>query len=123
MIYYIFIMIYQHLPSSICLDTFETQKFIIFPPFSTQKNLEKNSLHSAQTLGQVTSGEKNVLQWGDKIQFNFFHNYFIYVLFQDTKEGTPIMRVSATDIDEGDNQRITYEFQASQYQQDIEYFR
>ena len=45
------------------------------------------------------------------------------MFFKDTKEGTPIMRVSATDIDEGDNQRITYEFQASQYQQDIEYFR
>ena len=63
--------------------------------------------------------------YSGEIKYNLicFHNYFIYVLFEDTKEGTPIMRVSATDIDEGDNQRITYEFQASQYQQDIEYFR
>ena len=31
------------------------------------------------------------------------------ILFQDTPVGTQIMRVSATDVDEGDNQKITYD--------------
>ena len=30
-------------------------------------------------------------------------------VFQDTVVGTQIMRVSATDVDEGDNQKITYD--------------
>jgi len=42
---------------------------------------------------------------------------------QDTPEGTQIMRVSATDIDEGDNQKITYDLMARAYEADIEYFR
>ena len=33
------------------------------------------------------------------------------------------MRVSATDVDEGDNQKITYELRAEKYPADIEYFR
>ena len=34
-----------------------------------------------------------------------------------------IMRVSATDVDEGDNQRITYELKADKFLADLEYFR
>jgi hypothetical protein len=33
------------------------------------------------------------------------------------------MRVSATDIDEGDNQKITYDLMAKSFEADIEYFR
>jgi len=42
---------------------------------------------------------------------------------QDTKAGDVIMRVSATDIDEGMNQNITYSLKATNFQQDIDYFR
>ena len=42
---------------------------------------------------------------------------------QDTEVGSQIMRVSATDVDEGDNQKITYELRAEKYPADIEYFR
>jgi hypothetical protein len=31
------------------------------------------------------------------------------MFFQDTPVGTQIMRISATDVDEGDNQKIQYE--------------
>ena len=33
------------------------------------------------------------------------------------------MRVSATDVDEGENQKITYDLRAEKYPADIEYFR
>ena len=33
----------------------------------------------------------------------------MFCFFQDTLVGTQIMRVSATDVDEGDNQKITYD--------------
>lgn len=33
------------------------------------------------------------------------------------------MRVSATDVDEGDNQRITYDLKADRYPTDLDYFR
>ena len=33
------------------------------------------------------------------------------------------MRVSATDVDEGDNQKITYDLMAKTFEADIEYFR
>ena len=36
--------------------------------------------------------------------------------------GDLIMRISATDVDEGDNQRIKYDLRASKYPTDIEYF-
>ena len=38
-------------------------------------------------------------------------------------DGDPIMRVSATDYDEGVNSRITYSLRADKYPADIEYFR
>lgn len=41
---------------------------------------------------------------------------------RDTAEGAPIMRISATDVDEGDNQKIEYELQAERVPGDIEYF-
>jgi len=42
---------------------------------------------------------------------------------QDTKIGSPIMRVSATDVDEGINQQITYQLiRDSRNPEDIEYF-
>ena len=44
-------------------------------------------------------------------------------MLQDTKAGDVIMRVSATDIDEGMNQNITYSLKATNFQQDIDYFR
>ena len=47
----------------------------------------------------------------------------ITILLQDTEVGRKIMRVSATDVDEGDNQKITYELRAEKYPADIEYFR
>lgn len=34
-----------------------------------------------------------------------------------------IMRVSATDVDEGENQRITYELTHDRFPGDLEYFR
>jgi len=49
-------------------------------------------------------------------------NYDVPVA-QDTEVGRKIMRVSATDVDEGDNQKITYELRAEKYPADIEYFR
>lgn len=49
-------------------------------------------------------------------------NYDVPVA-QDTEVGSQIMRVSATDVDEGDNQKITYELRAEKYPADIEYFR
>ena len=33
------------------------------------------------------------------------------------------MRVSATDVDEGENHRITYELRAENFPADLEYFR
>ena len=42
---------------------------------------------------------------------------------QDTEVGRQIMRVSATDVDEGDNQRITYDLKADRYPTDLDYFR
>ena len=41
---------------------------------------------------------------------------------QDTNVGKQIMRVSATDVDEGENQRITYDLISTQYPSDIDYF-
>ena len=32
------------------------------------------------------------------------------------------MRVSASDVDEGENQKITYDLRADRYTEDIEYF-
>ena len=43
-------------------------------------------------------------------------------LSQDTQVGTQIMRVSATDVDEGDNQKIVYSLNATRIPTDIEYF-
>ena len=43
-------------------------------------------------------------------------------LSQDTQVGTQIMRVSATDVDEGDNQKIIYNLNATRIPTDIEYF-
>ena len=43
-------------------------------------------------------------------------------LSQDTQVGTQIMRVSATDVDEGDNQKIVYRLDATRIPTDIEYF-
>jgi hypothetical protein len=48
-------------------------------------------------------------------------NYDVPVA-QDTIVGTQIMRVSATDVDEGDNQKIDYELVATRIPGDIEYF-
>ena len=48
-------------------------------------------------------------------------NYDVPVA-QDTQVGVQIMRVSATDVDEGDNQKITYDLAASRIPGDIEYF-
>ena len=42
---------------------------------------------------------------------------------QDTEVNTMIMRVSATDVDEGENQRITYELTHDRFPGDLEYFR
>ena len=42
--------------------------------------------------------------------------------FQDMQVGDLITRISASDVDEGDNQRITYNLKASKYPSDIEYF-
>jgi len=44
-------------------------------------------------------------------------------LAQDTDAGAEIMRLSATDIDEGVNQNITYEIRPLTYPTDIDYFR
>ena len=41
---------------------------------------------------------------------------------QDTPIGTQILRVSATDVDEGDNQKIAYDLTATRIPGDIEYF-
>ena len=37
--------------------------------------------------------------------------------------GTKIMRVSATDVDEGENQKITYTLTSEKFPTDIEFFR
>ena len=42
---------------------------------------------------------------------------------QDTPNGTVIMQISATDVDEGENQRITYNLTASRVRGDIDYFK
>ena len=34
-----------------------------------------------------------------------------------------IMRVSATDVDEGENQRITYELRPDRFPADLDYFK
>ena len=41
---------------------------------------------------------------------------------QDTPIGTQILRVSATDVDEGENQKIAYDLTATRIPGDIEYF-
>ena len=49
-------------------------------------------------------------------------NYNVPVA-QDTPVGTQIMRISATDVDEGINQKITYELEALTIKSDIDYFQ
>jgi len=49
-------------------------------------------------------------------------NYDVPVA-QDTQRDTQIFRVSATDVDEGDNAKITYNLEATRFPADIEYFR
>lgn len=48
-------------------------------------------------------------------------NYDVPVA-QDTPVGTQIMRVSATDVDEGENQKISYDLVATRIPNDLEYF-
>ena len=48
-------------------------------------------------------------------------NYDVPVA-QDTPVGTPIMRVSATDVDEGENQKVSYDLTATRIAMDLEYF-
>jgi len=49
-------------------------------------------------------------------------NYDVPVA-QDTEVGHQIMRVSATDFDEGENQRISYELKPDKFPADLDYFK
>jgi len=54
----------------------------------------------------------------------FFIQKMIKLLFsKDTPVGTQIMRISATDVDEGDNQKIAYDLISTGTPSDIEFFR
>ena len=43
-------------------------------------------------------------------------------MLQDTSVNTMIMRVSATDVDDGDNREITYQLKSERYPADLDYF-
>ena len=44
------------------------------------------------------------------------------IMLQDTSVNTMIMRVSATDVDDGDNREITYQLKSERYPADLDYF-
>jgi len=82
----------------------------------------KASDHGKPPLEDVCTIAVKIMDINDNPPIFDRANYDVPVA-QDTEVGRKIMRVSATDVDEGDNQKITYELRAEKYPADIEYFR
>ena len=56
-------------------------------------------------------------------QLIFDSLFWLWNIVQDMEVNKLIMRVSATDVDEGENQRITYELRPDRFPADLDYFK